>query len=119
MDKKRTDRWFVVHKGGHTNEVIANALANNGLPNLPLETQTIIYKGWRPQAWEVDYQFIEQMQESKKPLHLIFRVFRQKTRGGKYEEWFFHKKRKTAKKVMVIKKQVKKICEKKGIDYQI
>ncbi len=119
MDKRRTGRWFLVHKGGHTNEVIANALANNGLPNLPNETQELIYKGRPFPAWEVSYQFIEQVQESKRPFHLIFRVFRQRTEGGAYEEWFFHKKKKTAKKVMAVKRQVKKLCEEETIDYQI
>jgi len=91
MDKRRTERWFVTPKGAHTNEVIANALANNGLPNLPNEIQIIVYKGHRFWAWEAEYQFIEQLQQSKKPFRLIFRVFRQRTEGGTLEEWLFHK----------------------------
>jgi len=59
------------------------------------------------------------LQQSKKSFHLIFRVFRQRTEGGMLEEWFFHKKKKTAKKVLAAKRQIKKICEEKGIDYQI
>lgn len=104
MDKRKIERWFLAHKGSNTNEVIAAALAGDGIPNLPVETQAMIYKNKKFQLWEVDYSLIEQIQESKKQFHLMFRVFRQRTSGGKLEEWFFHKQKRSYRKTTMAKK---------------
>jgi hypothetical protein len=114
MERIKTYKWFIAPKGGHTNQVIADALASDGLPNLPITTQLLPYKGKELPMWEVDYSFIGQAQASKEKFELMFRVFRQRIEKGKLQEWFFHKRKRLSKKTADAKKQLKQVCEKKS-----
>ena len=111
----KDDRWYVQHIGSHTNQVIAGAAERAGVPNVSVDTQEIVYRGKKIQAWEVSNALRKQIDASAQDLGLdVPLVLQQRGRDGKIRKWPFRHKKRLARKTKPVMDRLKKICKEKG-----
>jgi len=80
--------WYVEPLDSHTNKVMQSYLDN------PVEMELELKK--RVKAYEVSYSSISRLKESKKDLHLSFKIYNKRGKYGQVREFDFDnlKKRK-------------------------